>query len=317
MTAKKTPDKEVAKEPELLDAEPAPELAEAVDDFIPSSRDLAVVDPSDQHEVMLRMDDHDVRMLLEQVQSAALKKWIYELGDRKDKDGKPVRGLTVHAVQDIVQRLNWTGKARIGVLPETLTVERITENAGQGDEPFWVATIFARDEVTGSSLPGSSMEPVYMRLKQETADKKRKYGAQIPEDNRIFDSFSRWKAIQKATRNAMGAFIPEEIEQTVIAMFAKDPSRVERIQTEAEAAAAELPPALTDEKAVALAERAREVYAEIRELGGGQGKVDVTPGHFHIWLQNAQHDHKRLEEFVAFMEQRRDEIEAKYAEGSA
>jgi hypothetical protein len=61
---------------------------------------------------------------------------------------------------------------------------------------------------------------------------KRKAGMKIPEDNAIFDVFSRTKAIQKATRNALAAFIPEEIEQTVIAMFEKDPSRVERIQTE-------------------------------------------------------------------------------------
>jgi hypothetical protein len=55
----------------------------------------------------------------------------------------------------------------------------------------------------------------------------------IPEDNAIFDVFSRTKAIKKATRNALAAFIPEEVEQTIIAMFEKDPSRVERIQTEA------------------------------------------------------------------------------------
>jgi hypothetical protein len=91
-----------------------------------------------------------------------------------------------------------------------------------------VATIFARDEVTGAMLPGSSMEPQRMRLQARTADRKRKAGQKIPEDNTIFDVFSRTKAIQKATRNALAAFIPEEIEQTIIAMFAKDPSRVER-----------------------------------------------------------------------------------------
>jgi hypothetical protein len=110
------------------------EAAKAVEDFIPSPAELAVVDPQDRHEVMLAMDEHDVRMLLERVQSSALRKWVYELKDQYP----PVRGLTVHAVQDITQQMNWTGKARIGVVPETLTVERITEDAGHGAEPFWV-----------------------------------------------------------------------------------------------------------------------------------------------------------------------------------
>jgi hypothetical protein len=113
------------------------------------------------------------------------------------------RGLTIHAVQDITQRMNWTGKARIGVLPETLEVERITADEGDGEEPFWVATIFARDEVTGAMLPGSAMEPQRMKLKDSTANAKRRDGEKIPEDNKIFDRFSRQKAIQKATRNAL------------------------------------------------------------------------------------------------------------------
>jgi hypothetical protein len=69
-------------EPEVVDGEvadgPDPELAPAVDEKLPAT-DLAVRDPADDHEVMVRMDDHDVRMLLEQVQSSALKKWVYEL----------------------------------------------------------------------------------------------------------------------------------------------------------------------------------------------------------------------------------------------
>jgi hypothetical protein len=292
----------------MEEQEPTPELAEAVDEVLPSSRELAVVDPSDEHEVFLRMDDHDVRLLLDQIQSSALRKYVYELSRGNEK----IRGLTVHAVQDIVQRINWTGKAKIGVVPETLTVERITENAGNGEEPFWVATIFARDEITGSSLPGSSMEPVYMSLRKSTADRKRADGVKIPEDNKVFDSFSRWKAIQKATRNALAGFIPEEIEQTVIAMFAKDPSRVQRIQTEAEARVAELPPALTDDRAKEQIAKARELYESIREIGGGRGKVDFTPGHFNAYLTAAQHDHDRLDDLLGYLAQRRADLVEKY-----
>jgi hypothetical protein len=286
------------------------EAAERIEEYIPGPAELAVIDAGDRHEAMVRMDEHDVRMLLERVQSSALRKWVYVLPDGS-------KGLTVHAVQDITQTMNWSGKCRIGVLPETLTVEQITADAGNGPEPFWVATIFAKDNVTEAVLPGSSMEPQRMRLRQSTADRKRKAGAKIPDDNAIFDVFSRTKAIQKATRNALAAFIPEQVEQTIIAMFEKDPSRVEKIQTEAEARVAELPPPLTDDKAKALVAEARLIDDRIRELGGGQGKVLLTPGMFHAYLANAEHSHERLEDFLGYLRDREEKITAQFEEATA
>jgi hypothetical protein len=124
-----------------------------------------VIDPADRHEVMVRMDEHDVRMLLERVQSSALRKWVYVLPDGK-------KGLTIHAVQDIVQQMNWTGKCRIGVLPETLTVEQITADAGNGTGAVLGRRRSSRvDEVTGRCCRASSMEPQRMRLKASTADR--------------------------------------------------------------------------------------------------------------------------------------------------
>lgn len=272
---------------------PEPELAPAVDEFL--SGELAISDVRDTHEQMVVMDNHDTAMLLQQIQSSALKKWVYKLPGR---DG--ATGLTVHAVQDIVQRMNWTGKASVGVLPETLTVEEITQDG----EPYWVATIFAKDEHTGSSLPGTSMEPQRMRLRPETAAKKREDGAQIPEDNTVFDKFSRTKAIAKATRNAMAGFIPEEIEQTVISMFENDPRRVERIQTKAEEEASKLPPAVTDEEGKALIARCEAIYDEIRECADGQGKVKMPPGMFKGWMLSSQHDHDALRRMVGHLEER-------------
>lgn len=297
-------------EPGLAEG-PAPEMGEVVDDFIPGPAELAVIDPSDRHEVMLRMDDHDVRMILERAQKTALRKWVYELKGRKDADNKPVRGLTVHAVQDITQQMNWMGKCRIGLLPETLTVERIVENAGNGDEPFWVATIFAKDEMTGAMMPGSSMEPQRMQLKKTTADAKRGDGKSIPEDNKVFDPFSRTKAIQKATRNALAAFIPEEVEQSIIAMFGNDPARVERIRTEAEQKIEDRPPPLNDEEAKRKIASARALYDEIRELGGS-AVTEFTPGKFGAYLLNAQHSQESLEAFVDYVIGERDRLVAKY-----
>lgn len=282
-----------------------PEAAEAIEEFIPGPAELAVLDPSDQHEVMVRMDEHDVRMLLERVQSSALRKWVYKLPYGGGE------GLTVHAVQDITQMMNWTGRCRIGVLPETLEVEQITADAGNGDEPFWVATVFARDEQTGMAMPGTAMEPQRMKLRSDTAAKKRKAGAKIPEDNTIFDVFSRTKAINKAYRNALAAFIPEQVEQTIIAMFEKDPSRVEMIRTEAQQRMEELPPPLEDDEAVALLARSREVQDEIAAIGP-EAAAECPPGLVGSYRLQAQHSHDLLRDFIAWLEQRRDELTEKY-----
>jgi hypothetical protein len=253
-------------EPEVVEgtveAGPEPELAPAVDEKLPDVQ-LAVRDPADQHEVMLRMDDHDVQMLLREVQGAALRKWVYEL------KGNRGIGLTIHAVQDITQRMNWTGKARIGLLLDARGVpvvetEQVEADEGHGPEPFWQATAYAKDEVTGMVLPGASMEPQNMRLRGGGTK---------------FDRFARWKAIQKATRNALGGFIPEEIEQTVIAMFAKDPSRVERIRTEAEQKMAEMPPPLDDDEARALiAEAIRGSHGERVQARLGEIRATTAKG---------------------------------------
>ena len=277
-----------------------PEAAPVIEEYV---GEVAVVDPTDRHEVMVAMDAHDVAMLLERAQSSALRKWVYVLPDSK--------GLTVHAVQDLIQQMNWSGKARIGVLPETAQFERIVEDAGYGPEPFWQATIAARDEVTGQTWMGTSSEPVYMRLKPATAEQKRKRGMAIPEDNRIFDPFSRSKALQKAQRNATGAFIPEQVEQAIIAMFEKDPSRVERIRTEQEAALEALPAPLDDDEARELIRKAESVYDEIT---WPEARVEFPPGTFAAWVLQAQHSHDRLRDLVTYVEKRRDDLKAKYGE---
>lgn len=296
--------------PDAPEGAPMPEAAQAVEDFLPPPGELVLHDPDDRHEAMVVLDAHDVAMIVQRAQSSALKKWVYALPTGE-------KGLSIDGVEDIIQQMNWTGKARISTIPETLEVERIVEDLGFGPEPLWSATIFAVDEVTGEKLPGSSIEPVNMRLTEATARKWRAKGKTVPEDRRVFDVFSRQKAIQKAVRNALDGFIPEELEQTVIAMFANDPSRVERIQTQAEAKAAEFPPPLTDDRAKELIARAEELYDQVREAGAGQGKIEFPPGQFAAYLLQSQHSHDRLENFIDYLEKRLAEIEEKYAAAGA
>lgn len=295
--------------------EPAPELHEAVQEALAGS-EMVVADPADRHEGMIAMDAKDAARFVDgvvaQAQQANLgKRWVYQLpyggGD----------GLTIDAVQDITQQMNWTGRCSISLMPETLSTEVVVADEGYGDEPFWVATISAIDHKTGQIHVGSSMEPQKMRLKPETAKGKRKAGAVIGEDNKIFDRFARTKAIGKASRNAMEAHIPEVVKLTLIAMAKKKPEMIERIQTDAEAKVAELPPPLDTPEAKELTGKIEAVYSEIRELGGGRGKVVFTPGQFAAYLLQAQHDLALLERMLDYVTQRREDIAAQFAEASS
>lgn len=297
-------------------AGPDPELAGPVDEFLGANAELVVSDPQDRHEGMIAMDAHDVELLMrditEQAQGAALRKWVYKLPSQ----GKP-EGLSVHGVQDIVQRMNWTGKCAIKALPETLAIRMEQVDGENGPEPYIVATIFAEDAKTGSVLPGVSSEPRMMQLKESTAKAKREEGKQIRPDGKVFDRFAETKAVQKATRNAIGAFIPEEVEQAVLAMAFGDARRVERIQTKAEAEAAQLPPALGTPEALALEERCSAIYAEVRELGNGKGKLALPPGRFNGLMASSRHSIPALEAALGWLEERKTAIALKLEQEEA
>lgn len=311
MTGKPAQAQEQPQEGEVVDAEvvPAEEIRAAVEDALQSTA-MVLADPGDQREGMIAMDAHDAAKLIErftrQAQELNLgKRWVYEL---PAGGGKLTRGLTGDAVEDLTQQMNWSGRCRIHVLPETLQVEVIEADEGDGPEPFWVATVAALDEVSGSVYTGTSMEPQKMKLKAATAAAKRNEGKAIPEDNRIFDRFSRAKAINKAERNALEKHIPEVVKLTLISMSARNPALVERIETAEEAKLRELPPPLDTPEAVAIREEIAGIYDEIRELGGGKGKVLLTPGRYNAALQMGQHDMPGLQGVKAWLEQRRDEI---------
>jgi hypothetical protein len=297
-------DEQQAVDGEVVDEQ----LQEAVSDAM-SVEAYTVPDAGDQHAGMVAMDAHDsarfVERLVRQAQEANLgKRWVYDLGSRGG------RGLTVDAVQDITQQMNWSGRCRIKVLPETLHVEVIEADEGDGPEPFWCATIAAHDELSGLTLVGTSMEPQKMKLKESTAQAKRREGKPVPEDNRVFDRFSRAKAINKAQRNALEAHVPEAVKVTLIAMAAKNPALVERIQTDAEAKVSDLPPPLTTPEATeAIAELGR-MYDEIRELGGGKGRILLPPGQYNAYLVQSQHSMELLGRMKGWLEQRAAEIRA-------
>lgn len=304
----------MADEP-AVDATAEDITAEEIETALPPATDLVVHDPSDDAEMVWVLDRHDVAQIVSEVQHRAMRVWVYDLP--ASGGGGRRRELSYKGVRDIVGLMNQTGRVKIGLMPETLKIERHREVTESGPEMLVTATIFARDEVTGQVMPGVATEPLYMRLKKATADAKRRDGKDIPEDGRVFDSFAETKAVNKATRNAFRAFIPEEAAQLVLAAFTGDSSRVQRIQTSSEAKLAELPPPLTDDRAVEQQARCREIYDEIRELGGGKGKLELTPGVFHAYLTQAAHSHERLDDMIGYLESERERIAAKFTQEAA
>lgn len=296
--------------------ETAPPEAELVPDdieqFMPSATDMVLHDRTDDNELVAVLDRHDVEQIVMEIQRRALKVWIYDIPG--ESGGARRKELSYKGVRDVVGLMNHTGRVRIGTMPETLRLERLHEDIGHGGPETLVrATIFARDDVTGQAMPGVATEPLYMKLTDSTAAKKRAGGKEIAADNRVFDPFAETKAANKAVRNALRTFIPEEAAQAVLAMYEGTSSRVQRIQTATEATLAELPPPLDDDRAKALISECNAIYDEIRGLGGGRGKIALTPGMYFGFVTHAQHSHEQLENLVGYLKERHEALTAQYA----
>jgi hypothetical protein len=150
------------------------------------------------------------------------------------------------------------------------------------------------------------MEPQWLRLTPETVARYEKESKRVMEGGRVFDRFSRAKALNKAQRNALEKHIPEIVKATIIAMAAGRPELVERIQSEREAKVAQLPAPLATPEAEVLRAECEAIYDEIKELEGGQGKIAFTPGMFASWMLQSQHAIDALERFKTYLVEQRE-----------
>lgn len=301
---------------ELADDEPVDaEVADAVENATAAAA-LVVTDPQDTHEGIVAMEAHEARAFIERLTRQAqeghlAKRWVYRL------PGGGGEGLTGDAVEDLVQQMNWTGRCRIGVMPETLDVQRIEGDEDGEPMHFWMATVGAVDGATGQVHMGTAMEPERMKLKAATANAKRDQGKPISEDNRVFNRFAPTVAVNKAERNALEKHIPTEVKQHLLAMAARNPNMVERVQTEAEVAAAALPPPVTGPEADALRKSIEACYLRIRALGGGKGAQALPPGRYRGSLDRAGVSLVDLRAMLGWLEGREKELAAHFAEGSS
>lgn len=272
-----------------------PEVVDA-DDYKHAGGELVVRDPGDRHDAILTLDRHVENEILDEWQSRALKVMLYEL----PLDGGQQVDLSYQGVNEGIRLLNYMGGQRIRIRPDVLHVETETIDG----EEYVVATVMAENEANGYAQFGTATEPRYMKLTPAKQKKYREKGKPVREDGTIFDLFARTKAINKAQRNALKTQIPEQMRQTMIAMFKNDPDRVKVLRVGAGAESAEeLPPPLTDDRANELRDRARALYSEIKEHAPGGLAIGYPPAKFHNGLARSEWSHERLEEFCAALEQ--------------
>jgi hypothetical protein len=268
-----------------------------VDDYKNAGGELVVADGAHPEADAFRvLDKHDEDQVLQEMQGRVLDVTLY---DFPGEGGARNVDLSYAGVREVVHLMNRTGKCKLRVTPGSLTVEEITEDG----EDYYRATVWAEDLVTGGSFVGTAHVPKRMKLKPSTAKKWREKGRHVPDDSKVWDEFAYTKAVAKCQRNALKYFIPEPIRQTLIAQYLKDPARVRVIQAGAGAEEAiEQAPQLTDEKALELQQRARDLYAEIREHAPGGVAIGLPPAKFHQMLVQAWGSHSALESFIEALE---------------
>jgi hypothetical protein len=277
---------EAAPVPEVVDGQVVPEEAGDADDFKPEPSALVAVDHEDAFRAMDRADELQI---LDEIQGRALEAMVYSF----ESGGRKLTDLSYAGVREVVRTLNARGHTAIKVTSTPPTIEEFTEDG----KTYYRVLVYAEDSRTGSGQWGTAVEPKHMEKRNGDV---------------VWDKFALTKALNKAQRNAMKALIPVEFQQTVIAQYLGDASKVRQIRAGAGAAEmAELPPPLTDPRAEAQKQRCRELFDDLKQIS----RLALLPAQFHAYLTRAEHSHERLDEFIAYLEQRVEEARA--AEGEA
>lgn len=272
------------------------------EDYRPAPQDLVIAPGAERHEVLQVLDAHDEDMILQEVQRRALRTMLYDF----PQGGSKIIDLSYQGVNECVRVMNASGKTRIRVAPQSLRVDVEAEDG----IAYYVATVYAEDELTGYGQFGTAREPKLLKLKDKaSADREKKKGNVVHERDGsfyTFDPFARTKAVNKAQRNALKVQIPERIRQALIAMAKNDASMLQTIAHGAGAeAAATLPAPADSDEAKALTKQIRDVYTEIRQRPGGiAGPYSLLPGRFNLELSRAAHDEAQLEALLASLRAR-------------
>lgn len=269
-----------------LGTAPAPSPSE-LEVFRP---DVGLVDPRIPQDLFAVIDSHDEALIMHEIQGTALDTMLYSFRS----GGKTVTDLSYAGVAECVRRMNAMGQYRIKVDPHAVDEAEVEING----QPYIRVRVYAIDEATGFGQHGVSQQPKRMKLKPDTAKAYKARGVPVGDDDCIDDEYAYTKAWSKAQRNALKAHVPFNIREELKATLLGDTKAIKRIRSGIENLP-EQPPALTDDEAKQLVEQARNVFTDIKAIT----TEAVTPGQFHRGLQAAQHDHQRLRDYIAALEQ--------------
>lgn len=197
--------------------------------------------------------------------------------------GKQQTGLSYAGVAEVVRTMNAAGHTAIAISPDfaPLVAEVVEEDENGEPVTFIQVTVYAHDTRNGGGNYGTARQAKFVTFK----DKGRK-----PQ----LDSFAFTKALSKSQRNAMAPLTPMVFREALIAQALNNPARVKELRLGMGDPTAELPPPLTDERAVALKDAIRAVFKQIRDLD----PQALLPGQFHAKLQRVAHEHAGMEELL-------------------
>lgn len=249
------------------------------------------VRPDVESDVFRAMDALDENQILDALQGAPSAVVVYSF----ETGGKRQTGLSYAGVCEAVREMNANGYAEIRVAQTPPLVEEFQEEDENGKTvTFFRVTVYAEDAKNGGGNWGTATQAKFRTFR--SASRK-------PE----LDSFAMAKALSKAQRNAMLVLIPVKFREVIIAQALHDEARVKQIRAGGVGELAELPPPLTDSRAEAQKDTARTLFRELQEMN----RLALLPAAFHSYLTRAEHSHERLDEFVAYLQQKVDEEKAK------
>lgn len=255
-------------------------VEEGAEEFKPSPGELAVR-PDVPDDVFRAMDALDEVQILEALEGRPAEVMVYSF---EATNGSRQTGLSWAGVAEVVRTTNAAGHTKVRVSPEFAPVVREPQEENEwGDAVTYVeVTVYAEDQLTGGGNFGTARQQKFQTYRD--AAKKPK-----------LDKFAYAKALSKAQRNAMLPLTPLMYRETLIAQMLNNPARVTELRLGMGDATAEMPPPLTDERAVELKAQIRDVYSQIRALNA----MALPPGRFNVKLQRVAHEHAGMEELLA------------------
>jgi hypothetical protein len=270
---------------------------EEAEDFKPAAAELAVR-PDVPDDVFRAMDALDEAQIMDALMGRPSEKLVYSF----EAGGKRQTGLSFEGVAEVVRELNANRHTAIRVAKDVKPEFREVQEENEDGEvvTYIEATVYAEDALNGGGEWGTARQAKFQTFKDRNKRPR-------------LDPFATAKALSKSQRNAMKPLTPVVLREALIARMLNNPERVKVLRLGMGDPTAEMPPPLTDERAVELKQEIRATYKQIRDVD----PMALLPGQFHAKLARAEHEHERMEELLAALEAQLAHLRAEAEKGQA